>query len=156
MAEDRGRFGAMMKEIGARMPAGGTAHDAESARASQPVRRLPGPGATLVRARWSRDAHRRRSRSSLDREVGAALAAAGEQDILVDRFLESAIEVDVDVVFDGEELLIGGILEHIEEAGVHSGDSACAIPPVTLSRAQEAEVIEVAGRIARGLGVRGS
>jgi carbamoyl-phosphate synthase large subunit len=92
---------------------------------------------------------------ALDREVGAALAAAGDQTILVDRFLESAIEVDVDVVFDGEELLVGGILEHIEEAGVHSGDSACAIPPVTLSRALEAEIVEVAGRIARGLGVRG-
>lgn len=93
--------------------------------------------------------------AALAREVGAALEAAGDQTILVDRFLESAIEVDVDVVFDGEELLVGGILEHIEEAGVHSGDSACTVPPVTLSRALEREVIDVAGRIARGLGVIG-
>jgi carbamoyl-phosphate synthase large subunit len=154
MAEDRGRFGAMMKEIGARMPAGGTAHDAQSAQVVAAAVGYP----VLVRPSFVLGGRAMRivdDPESLAREVGAALEAAGEQDILVDRFLESAIEVDVDVVFDGEELLIGGIMEHIEEAGVHSGDSACAIPPVTLSRAQEAEVIEVAGRIARGLGVRG-
>jgi carbamoyl-phosphate synthase large subunit len=154
MAEDRGRFGEMMQRIGARMPAGGTAHDLESARAVAASVGYP----VLVRPSFVLGGRAMRivdDAESLEREVGAALEAAGEQDILVDRFLESAIEVDVDVVFDGEELLVGGIMEHIEEAGVHSGDSACAIPPVTLSRAQEAEVIEVAGRIARGLGVRG-
>jgi carbamoyl-phosphate synthase large subunit len=154
MAEDRGRFGAMMQSIGARMPAGGTAHDAESARIVAASIGYP----VLIRPSFVLGGRAMRivdDPESLEREVGAALEAAGEQDILVDRFLESAIEVDIDVVFDGEELLVGGIMEHIEEAGVHSGDSACAIPPVTLSRAQEAEVIEVAGRIARGLGVRG-
>jgi len=153
-AEDRGRFAAMMDRIGARMPAGGTARTADEAR--EVAGRIGYP--VLVRPSFVLGGRAMRivdEPAALDREVGAALEAAGDQTILVDRFLESAIEVDVDVVFDGEELLVGGILEHIEEAGVHSGDSACAIPPVTLSRALEAEIVEVAGRIARGLGVRG-
>jgi carbamoyl-phosphate synthase large subunit len=154
MAEDRGRFGDMMTRIGARMPAGGTARNAEeaalvAARVGYPVLVRPSfvLGGRAMRIVDDPDA--------LEREVGAALAAAEEQTILVDRFLESAIEVDIDVVFDGEELLVGGIMEHIEEAGVHSGDSACAIPSVTLSRAQEQEIVAITERIARGLGVRG-
>ena len=153
-AEDRGLFAAMMERIGARMPAGGTARTAEEAR--EVAGRIGYP--VLVRPSFVLGGRAMRivdDPAALAREVGAALAAAGDQTILVDRFLESAIEVDVDVVFDGEELLVGGILEHIEEAGVHSGDSACTVPPVTLSRALEHEVIEVAGRIARGLGVIG-
>ncbi len=153
-AEDRGLFAAMMERIGARMPAGGTARTAEEAR--EVAGRIGYP--VLVRPSFVLGGRAMRivdDPAALAREVGAALAAAGNQTILVDRFLESAIEVDVDVVFDGEELLVGGILEHIEEAGVHSGDSACTVPPVTLSRALEHEVIEVAGRIARGLGVIG-
>ena len=153
-AEDRGLFAAMMDDIGARMPAGGTARTAEEA--AEVAGRIGYP--VLVRPSFVLGGRAMRvvdDPASLAREVGAALEAAGDQTILVDRFLESAIEVDVDVVFDGEELLVGGILEHIEEAGVHSGDSACAIPPVTLSRALEREVMDVAGRIARGLGVVG-
>ena len=153
-AEDRGLFAAMMERIGARMPAGGTARTAEEAR--EVAGRIGYP--VLVRPSFVLGGRAMRivdDPAALAREVGAALVAAGDQTILVDRFLESAIEVDVDVVFDGEELLVGGILEHIEEAGVHSGDSACTVPPVTLSRALEHEVIEVAGRIARGLGVIG-
>ncbi len=153
-AEDRGLFAAMMDGIGARMPAGGTARSAEEAQVV--AGRIGYP--VLVRPSFVLGGRAMRivdDPAALAREVGAALEAAGDQTILVDRFLESAIEVDVDVVFDGEELLVGGILEHIEEAGVHSGDSACTIPPVTLSRALEHEVIEVAGRIARGLGVIG-
>jgi carbamoyl-phosphate synthase large subunit len=153
-AEDRGLFARMMEDIGARMPAGGTARTAEEAAAV--AGRIGYP--VLVRPSFVLGGRAMRvvdDPAALAREVGAALEAAGDQTILVDRFLESAIEVDVDVVFDGEELLVGGILEHIEEAGVHSGDSACAVPPVTLSRALEREVMDVAGRIARGLGVVG-
>ena len=153
-AEDRGLFAAMMDGIGARMPAGGTARTAEEA--AEVAGRIGYP--VLVRPSFVLGGRAMRvvdDPSALAREVGAALEAAGDQTILVDRFLESAIEVDVDVVFDGEELLVGGILEHIEEAGVHSGDSACAVPPVTLSPSLEREVIDVAGRIARGLGVVG-
>jgi carbamoyl-phosphate synthase large subunit len=153
-AEDRGLFATMMDDIGARMPAGGTARTAEEAR--EVAGRIGYP--VLVRPSFVLGGRAMRivdDPRALEREVGAALEAAGDQTILVDRFLESAVEVDVDVVFDGEELLVGGILEHIEEAGVHSGDSACTIPPVTLSRSIEREIIEIAGRIARGLGVIG-
>jgi carbamoyl-phosphate synthase large subunit len=75
--------------------------------------------------------------------------------LLVDRFLDDAIEIDVDALFDGNELYIGGIMEHIEEAGIHSGDSACTLPPVTLGRDVINRVREATLGIARGIGVRG-
>jgi carbamoyl-phosphate synthase large subunit len=74
---------------------------------------------------------------------------------LVDRFLEDAIEVDVDAVSDGETVLIGGVMQHVEEAGIHSGDSACVLPPLSLGPEQEAEMRRQTTAIARGLGVRG-
>ncbi|HSP75137.1 MAG TPA: carbamoyl-phosphate synthase large subunit, partial [Cryobacterium sp.] len=75
--------------------------------------------------------------------------------LLVDRFLDDAIEIDVDAIFDGTELYIGGVMEHIEEAGIHSGDSSCTLPPVTLGRAEIDRVREATLSIARGIGVRG-
>lgn len=75
--------------------------------------------------------------------------------LLVDRFLEDAIEIDVDALFDGERLYIGGVMEHIEEAGVHSGDSACTLPPVTLGRSVIDHVVAATESIARGIDVRG-
>jgi len=81
--------------------------------------------------------------------------ATGLGPVLVDKFIEGAVEVDVDAVFDGSEIFIGGILEHIEEAGIHSGDSACVIPPFTLGRAQVARLGASTEAIARGLGTRG-
>jgi len=93
--------------------------------------------------------------TGLRRYLAEAVSAAPDQPILVDRFLEGAIEVDVDAVFDGNELFVGGILEHIEEAGVHSGDSACVIPPLTLSREQQQQIWDVTEGIARGVGVKG-
>ncbi|KQV08051.1 carbamoyl-phosphate synthase large subunit [Leifsonia sp. Root112D2] len=75
--------------------------------------------------------------------------------LLVDRFLDDAIEIDVDALYDGNELYIGGVMEHIEEAGIHSGDSSCTLPPVTLGRAQIDKVREATGKIAEGVGVRG-
>jgi carbamoyl-phosphate synthase large subunit len=75
--------------------------------------------------------------------------------VLIDRFLENAIEVDVDVVFDGNEMLLGGIMEHVEQAGVHSGDSACVVPAPTLSSHVRARIEDYAERLARGLEVRG-
>ncbi|MGH3927615.1 MAG: carbamoyl-phosphate synthase large subunit, partial [Pseudonocardiaceae bacterium] len=80
---------------------------------------------------------------------------AGEGDVLVDKFLESAVEVDVDAVYDGVEVFIGGVMEHIEEAGVHSGDSACVIPPYTLGRAQLRQLRSIAEAIAAALSTRG-
>ena len=89
-----------------------------------------------------------------------ALVPGGEVDlsespVLIDRFLESAVEVDVDAVFDGSELYVGGIMEHVEEAGVHSGDSACVVPPPTLSATIQKKIVDFTHRLADGLGVRG-
>ena len=75
--------------------------------------------------------------------------------MLVDRFLDSAIEIDVDALFDGEELFLGGVMEHIEEAGIHSGDSACVIPSMTLTREQHEEIRVATLKIAQGVDVRG-
>ena len=72
-----------------------------------------------------------------------------------DRFLDDAVEIDVDAIFDGEELFLGGVMEHIEEAGIHSGDSSCALPPITLGREDVARIRSSTEAIARGLGVRG-
>jgi carbamoyl-phosphate synthase large subunit len=75
--------------------------------------------------------------------------------VLVDRFLEDAVEIDVDALFDGEQLYLAGVMEHIEEAGIHSGDSACALPPVTLGRADLDRIRTSTLGIAAGIGVRG-
>jgi len=77
------------------------------------------------------------------------------QPLLVDRFLDDAVEIDVDALYDGTELYVGGIMEHIEEAGIHSGDSACTLPPVTLGRDVIDRVVEATRRIAAGIGVQG-
>src|SRR5229473_847284 len=74
-----------------------------------------------------------------------------DRPILVDKFLADAVEVDVDAIFDGDELLVGGILEHIEEAGVHSGDSACVMPPHTLPSDTVATLVDYTERIAKSL-----
>lgn len=75
--------------------------------------------------------------------------------LLVDRFLDDAIEIDVDALFDGDRLYIGGVMEHIEEAGIHSGDSSCTLPPITLGRREIDRVREATLKIAQGIGVRG-
>ena len=75
--------------------------------------------------------------------------------LLVDRFLDSAIEIDIDALYDGEQLYVGGVMEHIEEAGIHSGDSSCTLPPVTMSQSQIDRVRDATLAIAKGVGVRG-
>src|SRR5262249_16655945 len=92
---------------------------------------------------------------TLEAYVQRAAAASPEHPVLIDRFLDDAIEIDVDALFDGKELYLGGVMEHIEEAGIHSGDSACALPPITLGRECLAAVRACTEAIARGVGVRG-
>ena len=75
--------------------------------------------------------------------------------MLVDRFIDDAVEIDVDAIFDGEELFLGGVMEHIEEAGIHSGDSSCALPPITLGAREIERIREATEAIARGVGVLG-
>jgi carbamoyl-phosphate synthase large subunit len=93
--------------------------------------------------------------STLDRYMAEAVDVSPAHPVLVDRFLEGAIEVDCDSLYDGSELYVGGVLEHIEEAGIHSGDSACVLPPLTLGDAQIATVMQHTEALARALGVKG-
>ena len=92
---------------------------------------------------------------SLSSFISRATDITPDRPVLVDRFLDSAIEIDVDALFDGEELFLGGVMEHIEEAGIHSGDSACVLPAMTLSESAAAEILIATEKIARGVGVRG-
>ena len=87
--------------------------------------------------------------------IGRATEISAERPVLVDRFLDDAIEIDVDALYDGNELFLGGVMEHIEEAGVHSGDSACALPPITLGEAEVERIRDSTEAIAKGVGVRG-
>jgi carbamoyl-phosphate synthase large subunit len=93
--------------------------------------------------------------AQFDRFVREAFVVSQGQPVLIDRFLEDAIEIDVDAIADGEQVIVAGIMEHIEEAGVHSGDSACAIPPYSLSEAVIAEIKESTCALARRLAVKG-
>ncbi|KGA16471.1 hypothetical protein GM50_14390 [freshwater metagenome] len=87
--------------------------------------------------------------------IARATDITPDRPVLVDRFLDSAIEIDVDALFDGEELFLGGVMEHIEEAGIHSGDSACVLPAMTLTEEMAAQILVATEKIARGVGVRG-
>ena len=87
--------------------------------------------------------------TQFERFVAEAFIVAQGQPVLIDRFLEDAIEVDVDAICDGEQVIVAGIMEHIEEAGVHSGDSACAIPPYSLPGPVLAEIREATHKLAR-------
>src|SRR5689334_7012890 len=87
--------------------------------------------------------------------VARATVVSPGHPVLIDRFLDDAIVIDVDALYDGSELYLGGVMEHIEEAGIHSGDSACALPPITIGRGDVAQVRAATEAIARGVGVRG-
>src|SRR6201999_2815182 len=87
--------------------------------------------------------------------IARATEVSPEHPVLVDRFLDDAIEIDVDALFDGTELFLGGVMEHIEEAGVHSGDSSCALPPITLGKEEIDRIRDATEAIARGVGVLG-
>ncbi|MBW3601290.1 MAG: carbamoyl-phosphate synthase large subunit [Actinobacteria bacterium] len=150
-AEDRGRFGALLDGLAIPQPPGGTARSLEEA--LEVARRIGFP--VLVRPSYVLGGQAMQIVYDAGQMRDWLLAHAGEGTVLVDRFLEGAVEVDVDAVFDGDELFVGGVLEHIEEAGVHSGDSACVLPPYTLGRTQTAQLREYTEAIARGLGARG-
>jgi carbamoyl-phosphate synthase large subunit len=153
-AEDRGRFGALMRDLDVAMPPGAVARSFEEAREVAADIRYP----VLVRPSYVLGGRAMQivyDDDGLQRYLVDAVQASPDQPILIDRFLEGAIEIDVDAVYDGEELFVGGVLEHIEEAGVHSGDSACTLPPLTLGRRQERQVRMITEGIAAGLGVRG-
>jgi carbamoyl-phosphate synthase large subunit len=133
LAEDRKRFGAMLRKLNIPQAENGTAMDVDTAKKIAEKIGYP----VLVRPSYvlgGRAMNIVYNEDSLIDYVKNAAIVSNDRPVLIDKFLERAIEVDVDVIYDGEEMFIGGIMEHIEEAGIHSGDSACVIPPFTLSK----------------------
>ncbi|CAN5355481.1 carbamoyl-phosphate synthase large subunit [soil metagenome] len=157
LAEERGLFSGILDAAGLLAPKNGTATDAPSAvtvaeEIGYPVLVRPsfvlgGRGMEIVYDTPSLEDY-------FDRVRDQAIIGPGSP-LLVDRFLDDAIEIDIDALYDGTELYVGGIMEHIEEAGIHSGDSACTLPPVTLGRDVQDQVVEATRKIAEGVEVRG-
>ncbi|MBD3940962.1 carbamoyl-phosphate synthase large subunit [Microbacterium sp. NEAU-LLC] len=157
LAEERELFSRLLDDAGLVAPRNGTAIDVEGAvtvaeEIGYPVLVRPsfvlgGRGMEIV---YSTEA----LRDYFVRIADQAIIGPGLP-LLVDRFLDDAIEIDVDALFDGEELYIGGVMEHLEEAGIHSGDSSCTLPPVSLGRTDIDRVREATRAIAEGVGVRG-
>ncbi|MGH0031354.1 MAG: carbamoyl-phosphate synthase large subunit, partial [Myxococcota bacterium] len=153
-AEDRERFEALLEDLGLRRPPAGLARSPEEAEAV--ASRIGYP--VLVRPSYvlgGRAMEIVHDVASLRSYMRNAVKASPEHPVLVDRFLADATEVDVDAISDGERVVIGGIMEHIEQAGVHSGDSACSIPPYSLSKKVVDEILDSTRRLALELGVRG-
>ncbi|MGH7832936.1 MAG: carbamoyl-phosphate synthase large subunit, partial [Candidatus Binatia bacterium] len=154
LAEDRERFKDLLDRLGLKQPLSGTARSYESAlevaeRLGYPVLVRPSYvlGGRAMQIVYDRDA--------LKQYMIYAVAAAPEHPILIDKFLDDAIEVDVDAISDGERVVIGGIMEHVERAGVHSGDSACMLPPISLDAAVQEEIRRQTVALALALKVRG-
>jgi carbamoyl-phosphate synthase large subunit len=154
LAEDRGSFGSVLAEADLPAPKHGTATSFAGAKRIadeigypvlvRPSYVLGGRGMEIV------DDDR-----SLAAYIERATQISPEHPVLVDRFLDDAVEIDVDALYDGHELFLGGVMEHIEEAGIHSGDSSCAIPPITLGRDEIDRIRRSTEAIADGVGVRG-
>jgi carbamoyl-phosphate synthase large subunit len=154
LAEDRGAFARVLEQAGLTAPRYGTATtEAEAVSIAvqigypvlvRPSYVLGGRGMEIVY-----------DDATLRSYVARATVVSPGHPVLIDRFLDDAIEIDVDALYDGSELYLGGVMEHIEEAGIHSGDSACALPPITIGRGDVAQVRAATEAIARGVGVRG-
>jgi carbamoyl-phosphate synthase large subunit len=154
LAEDRGAFGEVLTNAGLPAPRYGMATSFAAAKRIadeigypvlvRPSYVLGGRGMEIV---YDED--------SLAGYIARATEVTPEHPVLVDRFLDDAIEIDVDALCDGEDVFLGGVMEHIEEAGIHSGDSSCALPPITLGRTDLAAIRRSTAAIAHGIGVRG-
>ena len=154
LAEERGAFGKVLAQAGLPAPRHGTAYsfpDAQAIAAEigypvliRPSYVLGGRGMEIVY-----------DDGMLSDYLQRATEITPEHPVLVDRFLDDAIEIDVDALYDGYELYLGGVMEHIEEAGIHSGDSACTLPPITLGTSEIERIRESTLAIAQGVGVRG-
>jgi carbamoyl-phosphate synthase large subunit len=154
LAEDRKLFGRVLDDLGIPAPPYGTATSADEALAV--ARRLGFP--VLVRPSYvlgGRAMVIAYEEDTVRRYMQEASLYAPDRPVLIDRFLEDAIEVDVDAISDGEDVLIGGIMEHIEEAGIHSGDSSCVLPPQSIGAETLAVIRGYTERLARALNVRG-
>jgi carbamoyl-phosphate synthase large subunit len=154
LAEDRERFQQLIRDLGLRQPPNTTARSEEEAVSEAAQIGYP----LVVRPSYvlgGRAMEIVYNEADLERYMREAVRVSNESPVLLDRFLDDAIEVDVDAVCDGKDVLIGGIMEHIEQAGVHSGDSACSLPPYTLSPAIQGRMREQMIKLARALGVVG-
>ena len=153
-AEDRERFKLLLEQLGLRQPANGTARSVEEAVTIAQDIAYP----VLVRPSYvlgGRAMELVYDEASLRRYMREAVSVSAERPVLIDKFLDDATEVDVDALSDGQQVVVGGIMEHIELAGVHSGDSACSLPPRTLSAAVQAEIRRQTTLLAQELGVVG-
>ncbi|MBO8194060.1 carbamoyl-phosphate synthase large subunit [Streptomyces oryzae] len=154
LAEERGAFGRVLTEAGLPAPKYGTAFSFEQAKGIaaeigypvmvRPSYVLGGRGMEIVYDELSLESYLQRHAGLIEKHP-----------VLIDRFLDDAIEIDVDALYDGNELYLGGVMEHIEEAGIHSGDSACALPPITLGGYDIKRLRASTEAIARGVGVQG-
>ena len=157
LAEERGAFSRILDEAGLLSPANGTATSLDEAKTIaerigfpvlvRPSFVLGGRGMEIVYDLISLEGY-------FDRIADQAIVGP-KHPLLVDRFLDDAIEIDIDALYDGEKLYVGGVMEHIEEAGIHSGDSSCTLPPITLSNTQINRVREATEKIAKGIDVKG-
>jgi carbamoyl-phosphate synthase large subunit len=145
LAEDRERFGALLDRLGIRCPEWGIARDTDEARAV--AERIGFP--VLIRPSYVLGGRAMRVCYSVE-DLGHI-----DRPVLIDRFVESAIELDVDAVSDGHDTYVGAVMQHVEEAGVHSGDSACVLPAPSLSTAEDAEIRAIVATLAPALGVVG-
>ena len=155
LAEDREAFGRVLDEAGLPAPAHKTATTASAALVAarevgypvlvRPSFVLGGRGMAII--------YKEEGLAEYLENAGAGVFATGP--LLIDKFLDDAVEIDVDALYDGSELFMGGIMEHIEEAGIHSGDSACVMPPMSLSERQIDRIVKSTEAIAKGVGVRG-
>jgi len=153
-AEDRERFQKLLEELGLKQPPNRTARAPEEA-----IRLAEEIGYPLVvRPSYvlgGRAMEIVQEQSQLERYMREAMKVSNDSPVLLDRFLNDALEIDVDAICDGEDVLIGGIMQHIEQAGVHSGDSACSLPPYSLSRKLQDELRVQTVKMAKALGVKG-
>ena len=157
LAEDRKLFGEILERGGLLAPRNGTATSESEAvviaeEIGYPVLVRP---SFVLGGRGMEIVYDTASMHDYFERIAADAIIGEEAPLLVDRFLDDAVEIDVDALFDGEELYIGGIMEHLEEAGIHSGDSSCALPPMSLGRREIERVVEATRAIAQGVGVRG-
>lgn len=154
LAEDRGEFGEVLRAAQLPAPAFGTATSFEEAK--EVANRIGYP--VLVRPSYvlgGRGMEIVYDENSLADYIQRATEITSDHPVLVDRFLDSAIEIDVDALCDGENVYLAGVMEHIEEAGIHSGDSACALPPMTLGPEDIEKVRQSTTALAHGIGVKG-
>jgi len=154
LAEDRERFQKLLERLGLKQPPNATARSVEQA--INAAKELGYP--LVVRPSYVLGGRAMEivfNEEGLHRYMKEAVSVSNDSPVLLDRFLDDAVEMDVDAIYDGERVLIGGLMEHIEQAGVHSGDSACSLPPYELPIAMQDQLREQVAKMAEALGVRG-